>query len=194
MFGIRERRRRARGLPWNDATRGIMLKPTFKTLKIDDTRALQALVIEHVESLETGLKIVDERARCSAVAQSICRRRRRGPSRPHRRRLRRGRHELLRMLEAFAWCLDYPEIVGACTPSTPTLAVPLGGVREPAPVRRIPAPAEASQDAVHRLLEFRYLRSTAPPACTSTRPAPPAGPGVPAGHADPAAEGARRSP
>src|SRR5437773_2035545 len=90
----------------------LLLKPTFKTLKIDDTRALQALVVEHVESLETGLKIVDERALLGRGAVDLVAVDAEGRLVLIAAAFTADDTMLLRMLEAFAWCLDYPEIVG----------------------------------------------------------------------------------
>ena len=87
------------------------MRPTFRTLKIDDESALQVLVVEHVESLEPGLRIKGERVLLGRGAVDLVALD--GENRLVLIAIALVADEamMLRMLEAFAWCLEYPDAV-----------------------------------------------------------------------------------
>ena len=87
------------------------MRPIFRTLKIDDAGALHALVVEHVESLETGLRIKGERVLLGRGAVDLVALD--GESRLVLIAIALVADDamMLRMLEAFAWCLEYPDAV-----------------------------------------------------------------------------------
>jgi len=87
------------------------MKPTFRTLKIDDASALQALVVEHLESLEPGLKVLDERALLGGGAIDLVAVDGEGRLVLIAVGLVADDAMVLRMLDAFAWCLEYPDTV-----------------------------------------------------------------------------------
>ena len=87
------------------------MKPTFRTLKIDDASALQALVVEYLESLEPGLKLLDERALLGGGTIDLIAMDGDGHLVLIAVGLVPGDAMVLRMLDAFAWCLEYPDTV-----------------------------------------------------------------------------------
>jgi len=87
------------------------MKPTFRTLKIDDATALQALVVEHLESLEPGLKLLDGRALLGGGAIDLVAVDGEGRLVLVAAGLVADDAMVLRMLDAFAWCLEYPDTV-----------------------------------------------------------------------------------
>lgn len=100
------------------------MKPTFRTLKIDDVSALQALVVEHLESLEAGLKLLDERALLGGGAIDLVALDGEGRLVLIALALVADDAMLLRMLDAFAWCLESTDTVGRLyTVSPAALAV-----------------------------------------------------------------------
>jgi hypothetical protein len=137
----------------------VSMRPTFRTLKIDDEGALEALVVEHVESLETGLRIKGERVLLGRGAVDLVALD--GESRLVLIAIALVADDamMLRMLEAFAWCLEYPDAVGRLYAVDPAaLAVP----------PRVMFVSERLSDAFLRkvkylkmpsidCLEFRYL-------------------------------------
>src|SRR5262245_11963451 len=101
------------------------MRPTFRALKIDDESVLKALVIEHVESLETNLRLKGERALLGKGAVDLVALD--GESRLVLIAVALVADDtmMLRMLDAFAWCLEYPDAVGRLYALDPAaLAVP----------------------------------------------------------------------
>jgi hypothetical protein len=100
------------------------MRPTFRTLKIDDARALQALVVEHVESLEAGLRILDERVLLGGGAVDLVALDGDGRLVLIAVALVADDAMMLRMLEAFAWSLEYPDAVGRLYAVSPAAVLP----------------------------------------------------------------------
>ena len=100
------------------------MRPTFRTLKIDDARALQALVVEHVESLEAGLRILDERVLLGEGAVDLVALDGDGRLVLIAVALVADDAMMLRMLEAFAWSLEYPDAVGRLYAVSPDAVLP----------------------------------------------------------------------
>jgi hypothetical protein len=134
------------------------MRSTFRTLKIDDARALHALVVEHVESLEADLRIVGERVLLGEGAVDLVALDGEGHLVLLAVALVADDAMVLRMLEAFAWCFEYPDAVGRLYAVDPAaLAVP----------PRVLFVSERFSDAFLRkvkhlqmsigCLEFRYL-------------------------------------
>ena len=87
------------------------MRPTFRKLEVKDLRDVEKLVTEHAESIEPGLKVIDScillgharvdlvgvDARDSLVLITL------GFS--------ANEEMLLRALEAYSWCLEFPETV-----------------------------------------------------------------------------------
>jgi hypothetical protein len=92
------------------------MKPTFRTLKIDDANALQALVVEHLESLEPSLKMLDERALLGGGTVDLVALDGEGRLVLIALAFVADDAMVLRMLDAFAWCLEYPDTVGRLYP------------------------------------------------------------------------------
>ena len=134
------------------------MRSTFRTLKIDDARALHALVVEHVESLEADLRILGERVLLGGGAVDLVALDGEGRLVLLAVALVADDAMVLRMLEAFAWCFEYPDAVGRLYAVDPAaLAVP----------PRVLFVSERFSDAFLRkvkhlqmsigCLEFRYL-------------------------------------
>ncbi len=134
------------------------MRPTFRTLKVDEARALHALVVEHVESLEADLRILGERVLLGGGAVDLVALDGEGRLVLMAVALVADDAMVLRMLEAFAWCFEYPDAVGRLYTVNPAaLAVP----------PRVLFVSERFSDAFLRkvkhlqmpigCLEFRYL-------------------------------------
>lgn len=93
---------------------------TVRKLEVADGAALEKLVVEHVDSLEAGLSIIDTRlllghATIDLVAQDAW-----GSLVLIALGFRADEGMLLRIVDAYSWCLEYPESVKR---HYPTLAV-----------------------------------------------------------------------
>lgn len=135
------------------------MRPTFRTLKVDDARALQTLMAEHAESLDTGLKVLDERVVLGGGAVDLVALAAEGTLVLIAIALVADDAMLLRMLEAYAWCFEYPDAIARLYPA---MRIPLDapprvmfvGERFPdAFLRKVKHLRMPSLDC----LEFRYL-------------------------------------
>ena len=135
------------------------MRPTFRTLKIDDARALQALVAEQAESLETGLKVLDEGVLLGGGAVDLVALDAEGALVLIVIAFVADDAMLLRALEAYAWCLEYPDTIGrlysaiGTAPATPPRVMFVGERLSDAFLRKVKHLRMPSIDC----LEFRYL-------------------------------------
>jgi hypothetical protein len=96
------------------------MKVTVRKLEVADGAALEKLVVEHVDSIEPGLSVIDARlmlghATIDLVAQDAT-----GSLVLIALGFRADEGMLLRVVDAYSWCLEYPESVKR---HYPTLAV-----------------------------------------------------------------------
>ena len=96
------------------------MRPTFRTLRVDDARALQTLMAEHAESLDTGLKVHDERVVLGGGAVDLVALDAEGNLVLIAIALVADDAMLLRMLEAYAWSFEYPDAIGRLYPAMRT--------------------------------------------------------------------------
>jgi len=135
------------------------MRPTFRTLKVHDARALQALMAEHADSVEPGLKVLDERVLLGGGAVDLVALDSEGALVLVAVSFVADDAMLLRMLEAYAWCLEYPDTIARLYPaSRTTLAAPprvmfIGERLPDAFLRKVKHLRMPSIDC----LEFRYL-------------------------------------
>jgi hypothetical protein len=135
------------------------MRPTFRTLKVHDARALQALMAEHADSVEPGLKVLDERVLLGGGAVDLVALDSEGALVLVAVSFVADDAMLLRMLEAYAWCLEYPDTITRLYPaSRTTLAAPprvmfIGERLPDAFLRKVKHLRMPSIDC----LEFRYL-------------------------------------
>lgn len=101
------------------------MRLAFRTLRIDDARVLHSLVKEHVDSLEADLKILDERVLLGGGTVDLVAVDAQGRLVLIAIAFVAENGMLLRMLEAYAWCLEYPDTVSRLYALPPTsLAAP----------------------------------------------------------------------
>ncbi|HYS18889.1 MAG TPA: hypothetical protein VET45_18350 [Candidatus Binatia bacterium] len=86
-----------------------MMRPTFRKLEVKDIGTLERLVAENVEGIEPGLKIVDSRLLLGQAAIDLVGLDARGSL--VLIALDFSAHEglLLRVMDAYSWCLEYPD-------------------------------------------------------------------------------------
>src|SRR4029453_8708682 len=94
------------------------MKLTFKRREIKDLQQLGTLVAENVDGIETGLKIIGSNLNLGRASIELA-----ALPPPHppvlvTLGLPADDTMLLRALEAYAWCLDYPESLQKLVPAT----------------------------------------------------------------------------
>ncbi len=87
------------------------MRPTFRAFKLDDVQQLQELVAEHAEAAQPGLKVLDTRVLLGGATIDLI-----AVDRDHALVLVAlgfvGDDEMLvRALDAYSWCLEYPDAV-----------------------------------------------------------------------------------
>ena len=100
------------------------MKPTFKTLGVDDDRVLQALIVEHAESLEAGLTVLSERVLMGETTIDLVAQDSDGSLVLIAAGLVADDAMVLRMLEAFAWCAEHPGALARLYAATPADVLP----------------------------------------------------------------------
>jgi hypothetical protein len=135
------------------------MRPTFRTLKVNDARTLQALMAEHAESLEPGLTILDEGALVGEGAIDLVTLDGEGGLVLIAVAFIADDAMLLRVLEAYAWGVEYPDAVARrypairSTPAAPPRVIFVGERFPDAFLRKVKHLRIPSIDC----LEFRYL-------------------------------------
>jgi hypothetical protein len=87
------------------------MKLTLKKLDIPDVPTLEHLVAEHIESLESGMAVVDARPMLGHAAIDLVAQDASGSLVLMALGLRGDESMLLRVVDAYSWCLEYPESI-----------------------------------------------------------------------------------
>jgi len=87
------------------------MKPTFRKLEVKDIGNLERLVAENVESIEPGLKIVDSRLVLGQAAIDLVGLDAKGSLALIALDFTTDEGLLLRVMDAYSWCLEYPDTV-----------------------------------------------------------------------------------
>jgi hypothetical protein len=87
------------------------MKLTLKKLDIPDVPTLEQLVAEHIESLEPGMAVVDARPMLGHAAIDLVAQDAWGSLVLMALGLRGDESMLLRVVDAYSWCLEYPESI-----------------------------------------------------------------------------------
>src|SRR4030095_3289658 len=85
------------------------MRPTFKKLEVRDIGILERLVAENVECIEPGLKIVDSRLLLGQAAIDLVGLDARNSLALIALDFTADEGLLLRVMDAYSWCLDYPD-------------------------------------------------------------------------------------
>src|SRR5947209_638334 len=87
------------------------MKPTFRKLEVKDIGNLERLVAENVESIEPGLKIVDSRLVLGQAAIDLVGLDAKGSLALIALDFTTDEGLLLRVMDAYSWCLEYPDTI-----------------------------------------------------------------------------------
>lgn len=85
------------------------MRPTFKKLEVKDIGNLERLVAENVEGIEPGLKVVDSRLLLGQAAIDLVGLDARGSLALIALDFTADEGLLLRVMDAYSWCLEYPD-------------------------------------------------------------------------------------
>src|SRR5512145_2647680 len=85
------------------------MRPTFKKLEVRDIGNLERLVAENVEGIEPGLKVVDSRLLLGQAAIDLVGLDARGSLALIALDFTADEGLLLRVMDAYSWCLEYPD-------------------------------------------------------------------------------------
>jgi len=86
-----------------------MMRPTFRKLEVKDIGNLEQLVAENVEGVEPGLKIIDSRLLLGQAAIDLVGLDSRGSLVLIALDFSADDGLLLRVMDAYSWCLEYPD-------------------------------------------------------------------------------------
>ncbi|OGL11438.1 MAG: hypothetical protein A3I17_10300 [Candidatus Rokubacteria bacterium RIFCSPLOWO2_02_FULL_72_37] len=87
------------------------MRPTFKKLEVKDISDLERLVAENVEGIEAGLKVIDSRLLLGQAAIDLVGLDARGALVLIALDFTADESLLLRMMDAYSWCLEYPDTI-----------------------------------------------------------------------------------
>jgi hypothetical protein len=87
------------------------MTPTFRKLEVKDIGSLEKLVAENVEGIEPGLKIVDSRLLLGQAAIDLVGLDTRGSLVLIALDFTPDEGLLLRVMDAYSWCLEYPDTI-----------------------------------------------------------------------------------
>src|SRR2546422_6377359 len=144
--------------------RGMRL--VVKKLEIADLGQLQSLVIEHLDGIESGLTVIDSRLLLGHATMDIVALDADGTLVLVTAGFTADEEMLLKAVEAYSWCLEYPDAIRRLYPS-----VEISAARPP----RLMFVIERMPDAFHRKIkqlgfsevdcvEFRHLDVSGTPA------------------------------
>jgi hypothetical protein len=85
------------------------MKPAFRTFKLEDVKEIQELVAEHIDSVEPGLRLLDSRVLLGGATIDVVAHDARGSLVLLALGFTADDEMLLRALEAYSWCLEYPD-------------------------------------------------------------------------------------
>src|SRR5207249_1206311 len=87
------------------------MRPTFRKLEVKDIGDLEKLVAENVEGIEPGLKIVDSRLLLGQAAIDLVGLDTRGSLVLIALDFTADEGLLIRVMDAYSWCLEYPDTI-----------------------------------------------------------------------------------
>ena len=87
------------------------MRPTFKKLEVKDIADLERLVAENVEGIEPGLKVIDSRLLLGQAAIDLVGLDAKGALVLIALDFTADESLLLRVMDAYSWCLEYPETI-----------------------------------------------------------------------------------
>ncbi len=87
------------------------MRPTFKKLEVKDIGDLERLVAENVEGIEPGLKVVDSRLLLGQAAIDLVGLDAKGSLVLIALDFTADEGLLLRVMDAYSWCLEYPDAI-----------------------------------------------------------------------------------
>src|SRR2546427_5244494 len=93
------------------------MRPTFKKLEVKDIGSFERLVAENVEGIEPGLKIVDSRLLLGQAAIDLVGLDTRGSLVLIALDFTADEGLLIRVMDAYSWCLDYPDTIRRLYPT-----------------------------------------------------------------------------
>src|SRR5437667_159539 len=142
------------------------MRLVVKKLEIADLGQLQSLVIEHLDGIESGLTVIDSRLLLGHATMDIVALDADGTLVLVTAGFTADEVMLLKAVEAYSWCLEYPDAIRRLYPS-----VEISAARPP----RLMFVVERLPDAFHRKIkqlgfsevdcvEFRYLDMSGTPA------------------------------
>ena len=142
------------------------MRLVVKKLEIADLGQLQSLVIEHLDGIESGLTVIDSRLLLGHATMDIVALDADGTLVLVTAGFTADEEMLLKAVEAYSWCLEYPDAIRRLYPS-----VEISAARPP----RLMFVVERLPDAFHRKIkqlgfsevdcvEFRYLDMSGTPA------------------------------
>src|SRR5437867_6084902 len=88
-----------------------MMRPTFRKLEVKDIGNLEQLVAENVEGIEPGLKVVDSRLLLGQAAIDLVGLDTKGSLVLIALDFSADEGLLLRVMDAYSWCLEYPDTI-----------------------------------------------------------------------------------
>jgi len=98
------------------------MRPTFRKLEVKDIGNLERLVADNVEGIEPGLKIVDSRLLLGQAVIDLVGLDARGSLVLIALDFSAVEGLLLRVMDAYSWCLDYPDTIRRLYPMAETSA------------------------------------------------------------------------
>jgi hypothetical protein len=142
------------------------MKLRMKTLPVEDLETLQRLVVENIDAIEPGLAVVDSRLLLGHAAIDLVARDADGTLVLMALGFKTDETLLLRIVEAYSWCLEYPDAVRGHYPS-----LELSEDRPPRVVFVVERLSDSFQRKIKQLnlgavdaLEFRYVDINGVPA------------------------------
>src|SRR5437879_6740118 len=98
-------------------SRGRMMRPTLKKLEVKDIGALERLVAENVEGIELGLTVIDGHLLLGQAAIDLVGLDAKGSLVLIALDFTADEGLLLRGMDAYSWCLEYPDTIGRLYPA-----------------------------------------------------------------------------
>jgi hypothetical protein len=142
------------------------MKLRMKALSVGDLETLQRLVVENIDAVEPGLAVVDSRLLLGHAAIDLVARDADGTLVLMALGFKTDESLLLRIVEAYSWCLEYPDAVRGHYPS-----LELSEDRPPRVVFIVERLSDSFQRKIKQLnlgavdaFEFRYIDVNGVPA------------------------------
>ena len=144
------------------------MRPTFKKLEVKDIADLERLVAENVEGIEPGLKVIDSRLLLGQAAIDLVGLDAKGALVLIALDFTADESLLLRVMDAYSWCLEYPETIRLLADSLvigshshPIFPQPLELMQKYAEaIQRVFAKRNdaADEPVLVRIVDFQHLR------------------------------------